>query len=295
MRWKRFNADKATFLIITIPALALYTFFYIYSVIMGFFYSATDWDGLARSYDFIGISNYVKVLGNKRFFDSTLITLRYALVMVVGTIVLGVLLAVAINSIKRFKTFFKSIYFFPAMISSVAIALIWDQVFYRALPGLVSLYGMGGAFKSPLGDKGQALYAILFVNLWQALAMPTVIFLAGLQSIPGELYESAVIDGASMFNQFRYVTLPYLVPTISVNAILALKGGITAFDYAFALTGGGPARSTMLIGIKIYQDAFGDTPNFCVANTEAVLLFIVIAALSFVQLALSSRSGVNKA
>ena len=295
MRWKRFNADKATFLIITIPALVLYTFFYIYSVVMGFFYSATNWDGLARSYDFIGLGNYVKVLGNKRFFDSTLITLRYALVMVLGTIVLGVLLAVAINSIKRFKTFFKSIYFFPAMISSVAIALIWDQVFYRALPGVVSLLGMGDAFKSPLGDKTQALYAILFVNLWQALAMPTVIFLAGLQSIPGELYESAVIDGASMFNQFRYVTLPYLVPTISVNAILALKSGITAFDYAFALTGGGPARSTMLIGIKIYQDAFGDTPNFCVANTEAVLLFIVIAALSLVQLALSNRIGVNKA
>jgi raffinose/stachyose/melibiose transport system permease protein len=295
MRWKRFNADKATFLIITIPALVLYTFFYIYSVVMGFFYSATDWDGLARSYDFIGFGNYLKVLGNKRFFDSTFITLRYALVMVLGTVVLGVLLAVAINSVKRFKTFFKSVYFFPAMISSVAIALIWDQVFYRALPGVVSLLGMGGAFKSPLGDKSQALYAVLFVNMWQALAMPTVIFLAGLQSIPGELYESAVIDGASMFNQFRYITLPYLVPTISVNAILALKSGITAFDYAFALTGGGPARSTMLIGIKIYQDAFGDTPNFCLANTEAVLLFIVIAALSLVQLALSNRSGVNKA
>ena len=295
MRRKHLNADKATFFIITIPALALYTFFYIYSVIMGFFYSATNWDGLARSYDFVGLANYIKVLGNKRFFDSTAITLRYALVMVVGTVVLGVVLAVAINSIRRFKTLFKSIYFFPAMISSVAIALIWDQVFYRALPSIVSLLGSSEAFKSPLGNKSLALYAILFVHLWQALAMPTVIFLAGLQSIPTELYESAVIDGASMFNQFRYVTLPYLVPTISVNAILALKSGITAFDYAFALTSGGPARSTMLIGIKIYQDAFGDTPNFSTANTEAVLLFIVIAALSAVQLFISSRSGVNKA
>ncbi len=295
MRRKQFNADKATFLIITIPALALYTFFYIYSVIMGFLYSTTNWDGLARSYDFIGLANYVKVLGNKRFFESTGITIRYALIMVAGTVVLGVILAVAINSIKRFKTFFKSVYFFPAMISSVAIALIWDQVYYRALPTFATLLGFGDTFKSPLGSKTMALYAVLFVNLWQALAMPTVIFLAGLQSIPEELYESAVIDGASMFNQFRYVTLPYLVPTISVNAILALKSGITAFDYAFALTSGGPARSTMLIGIKIYQDAFGDTPNFCIANTEAVLLFIVIAVLSAAQLLLSSRSGVNKA
>ena len=181
------------------------------------------------------------------------------------------------------------------MISSVAIALIWDQVFYRALPGIANVLGMGSSFTSPLSQRETALYAILFVNLWQALAIPTVIFLAGMQSIPDELYESAVIDGASMFEQFRFVTLPYLVPTITVNAILALKSGITAFDYAFALTKGGPARSTMLIGIKIYQDAFGDTPRFSIACTEAVLLFLVIAALSAVQLYTSSRSGVNKA
>lgn len=295
MQAKKINSDRFSFFMITVPALALYTFFYIYSVIMGFYYSMTNWDGLARNYDFVGFANYLRVLGNKRFYDSTFITIRYALVMVVGTIVLGVLLAVALNSVKRCKTFFKSVYFFPAMISSVAVALIWDQVFYRALPTVMNLLGMGEGFKSPLGDRTLALYAVLFVNLWQALAMPTVIFLAGMQSIPDELYESAVIDGASLFEQFRFITLPHLVPTITVNAILALKSGITAFDYAFALTKGGPARSTMLIGIKIYQDAFGDTPNFCIANTEAVLLFLVIAALSAVQIYVSSRSGVNKA
>ena len=139
MRRKQFNADKATFLIITIPALALYTFFYIYSVIMGFLYSTTNWDGLARSYDFIGLANYVKVLGNKRFFESTGITIRYALIMVAGTVVLGVILAVAINSIKRFKTFFKSVYFFPAT-SRPPMALTWSAArsspIWRFLPNL---------------------------------------------------------------------------------------------------------------------------------------------------------------
>ena len=146
---------------------------------------------------------------------------------------------------------------------------------------------------SPLGSKQLALYAVLFVNLWQALAMPTVIFIAGLQTIPDELYESSVIDGASMFEQFRFVTLPYMVPTITVNAILTLKSGITAFDYAKALTNGGPARSTMLVGIKIYIDAFGDSPKFSIANAESVLLFLVIAVLSVIQLYISSRRGVN--
>ena len=254
----------------------------------------TDWDGLARSFNFIGLDNFKKLLGNKAFFSSVTITFRYALLMVVFTIVLGVLLAVSLNSVKRFKTFFKSVFFFPAMISSVAIALIWDQVFIRALPALGNMLGVEN-IASPLGNKQTALYAVLFVNMWQSLAMPTVIFIAGLQSIPDELYESALIDGASMFDQFRFVTLPYLVPTITVNAILTLKSGITSFDYAKALTNGGPARSTMLVGIKIYIDAFGETPKFSIANAESVMLFVVIAVLSIVQISISSRSGVNNA
>ena len=294
MQKKVLNKDRASFFIITLPALILYSFFYIYSVILGVYYSMTDWDGLSRTFSFVGLENYGKILGNKAFFNSVTVTFQYAILMVVFTIVLGVLLAVSINSIKRCQTFFKSIYFFPAMISSVAISLIWDQIFIRALPNMAPLFGLE-TIASPLGNKQTALYAVLFVNLWQSLAMPTVIFIAGMQSIPDELYESAVIDGASMFDQFRFVTLPYMVPTITVNAILALKAGITSFDYAKALTNGGPARSTMLIGIKIYNDAFGDTPKFNIANTESVLLFIVIAVLSAVQLTISARSGVNKA
>ena len=291
----RWSADRMTFFVITLPALALYSFFYMYSVIMGVYYSLTNWDGLSRTFDFVGTVNDGKILGNRRFYDSSLITLRYAFWMVVITIVLGVCLALALNSIKRCKTLVRSIFFFPAMISAVAVALIWDQVYYRGVPAFLQGLGLGEAYASPLGSKAYALYAILFVNLWQSLAMPTVIFLAGLQSIPDELYESAVIDGATLWDKFRYITLPYLVPTITVNAIMTLKSGITAFDYAFTLTKGGPARSSMLIGIKIYQDAFGDTPNFCIANTEAVLLFVVIAAISAVQLTVSNRSGVNNA
>lgn len=294
MHKKALNRDRVSFFVITLPALILYSFFYIYSVILGFYYSMTDWDGLSRNFNFVGLENYGKILTNKSFLNSVGITFRYAIMLVVFTIVLGVLLAVALNSIKRCKTFIKSVYFFPAMISSVAVALIWDQVFIRALPNLAPLLGLE-TISSPLGNKNTALYAVLFVDLWQSLAMPTVIFLAGMQSIPDDLYESAVIDGASMFEQFRYITLPYLVPTITVNAILTLKSGITSFDYAKALTNGGPARSTMLIGIKIYTDAFGDTPKFSIANTESVLLFIVIAILSIIQLTISSRSGVNKA
>ena len=111
MQKKVLNKDRASFFIITLPALILYSFFYIYSVILGVYYSMTDWDGLSRTFSFVGLENYGKILGNKAFFNSVTVTFQYAILMVVFTIVLGVLLAVSINSIKRCQTFFKSIYF----------------------------------------------------------------------------------------------------------------------------------------------------------------------------------------
>ncbi len=287
----RFNGDRASYFLITLPAFLLYSFFYVYSVILGFSHSLTDWDGLSRKYGYIGFENYVKIFGSKRYWESVGITVRYALCIVVLTIVVGVFLAVVLNSLKRFKTFVKSVFFFPTMISAVAVALIWDQMFYRAWPTIGGLLGFENV-TSPLSHPFTAFLSVVFVNMWQAICMPTVIFMAGLQSIPSELYESAVIDGATRSEQFRYITLPHLVPMITVNGVMALKSGITAFDYAFAMTGGGPARATMLVGIKIYDDAFAAS-RYSRACAEAVTLFILIAVLSLIQTRLSSKSGVN--
>lgn len=120
--------------------------------------------------------------------------------------------------------------------------------------------------------------------------MPTIIFIAGLQQIPDEQYESGKIDGASIFQRFRYITLPYLMPTLTVNLILIIKQGFTSFDFPFALTGGGPVRSTEVIGILIYNDAFKNM-RFSVANAEACLLFLVVAAFSLIQLKITSKGG----
>ena len=278
----RFNGDRASYFLITLPAFLLYSFFYVYSVILGFSHSLTDWDGLSRKYGYIGFENYVKIFNSSRYWDSVGITVRYALCIVVLTIVVGVFLAVVLNSLKRFKTFVKSVFFFPTMISAVAVALIWDQMFYRAWPTIGGLLGFENV-TSPLSHPFTAFLSVVFVNMWQAICMPTVIFMAGLQSIPSELYESAVIDGATRAQQFRYITLPHLVPMITVNGVMALKSGITAFDYAFAMTGGGPARATMLVGIKIYDDAFAAS-RYSRACAEAVTLFILIAVLSFIFL-----------
>ena len=283
---KRFTLDKMTFLLFTIIPLVLYTFFYIISVVSGMYYSLTDWNGLNPTYNFVGISNYIALF----MWRSLGRTLLYALMLVVCITILSLIIALVLNSVKRFKVFTKSVFFFPAMLGSVAVALIWDQMFYQLIPALGRMVGLN--LQTPLAGSKTAIYGVLFVNVWQAVAMPTIILLAGLQSIPEDLFESAMIDGASRWQSFRYITLPFLVPTLTVNMVLNLKAGITTFDYAFALTGGGPNRATEFIGLMIYNDGFKDS-NFAAANAKAVVLALIIAILSFVQIKQSQKHEIN--
>ena len=261
--------NRLIYLGFTIIPVALYTFFYVFSVIRGIGYSFTDWDGLSRDYNLIGLKNYISLFNNPNFWNSLKTTVLYSIMLVTSVVVLSLLLALSLNSLKRFKTFVKSIFFVPAMIGGITIALIWNQLFYRVVPLIGQALNIEWLSQSVLMRGVTALPAVVFVNVWQAVAMPTVIFIAGLQQIPDEQYESAMMDGATTFQRFRYITFPYLVPTITVNLVLTIKQGFTSFDFPFALTGGGPVRATEVIGILIYNDAF-ENMRFSMANAEAV-------------------------
>lgn len=284
--------DRKMFFLVTLIPLILYTFFYVFSVISGINYSFKDWDGISLSSSYVGFRNYMLILQNPLFGKSLLVTLKYAVLLVCGVISTSLVLALSLNSLRRVRTLFKSIFFIPAMIGGITIAMIWDQLYYRVVPLIGRALGIDLFSQSPLAMTNTAIFAVAFVNIWQAVAMPTLIFVAGLQTIPEELYESAMLDGASAFQRFRYITFPYLIPTITVNLVLNIKSGFTVFDYPFVLTAGGPVRSTTVIGVLIYNDAFQNM-KFSMANAEACVLFVIIAALSFLQIKLSSRKGVN--
>lgn len=274
----------------TIIPVLLYSFFYVVSVINGVRYSFTDWDGMSQEFHFVGFKNYASLLRNPNFWNSMKTTVCYSILLVTGVILTSLALAISLNSLKRLKTFTKSIFFIPAMIGGVTIALIWDQLYYRVVPVIGQLLGIKWMSQSLLMTGKTALPAVVFVQIWQAVALPTVIFIAGLQQIPEEQFESAKIDGATAFQRFRYITMPFLLPTVTVNLVLTIKQGFTSFDFPFALTGGGPVRSTEVIGILIYNDAFKNL-RFSVANAEACLLFLVVAVFSLTQLKLTSRGG----
>lgn len=290
MKTKKKISGKMIYFSFTIIPVLLYSVFYVFSVISGVRYSFTNWDGMSLKYDFIGFKNYIALLKNPNFWGALKTTICYSVLLVTGVILLSLLLALSLNSLKKFKTFIKSIYFIPAMIGGITIALIWDQLFYRVVPLLGQALNIEWLSQSLLMTGKTALPAVVFVHIWQAVALPTVIFIAGLQQIPDEQYESAKIDGATLFQEFRYITFPYLLPTLTVNLVLMVKQGFTSFDFPFALTGGGPVRATEVIGISIYNDAFKNA-RFGMANAEACILFVLVAIFSLTQLKITSRGG----
>ncbi|MDY3917789.1 MAG: sugar ABC transporter permease [Candidatus Limivivens sp.] len=287
---KKITSGKAVYFAFTVIPLFLYSFFYVVSVINGISYSFTNWDGISKDYQFVGFRNYVLLMKNPIFWNSIRVTVCYSILLVTGVISVSLMLAIALNSIHRFKTLVKSVFFVPAMIGGVTIALIWDQLYYRVIPVIGQALGLEWLSRSPLSNGNLALPAVVFVQCWQAVATPTVIFLAGLQQIPDEQYESAEIDGATAFQRFRYITMPYLIPTVTVNLVLIIKQGFTSFDFPFALTGGGPVRATEVVGILLYNDAYKNM-RFATANAEACILFLFVALFSFIQLRLTSKKG----
>ena len=274
-----------TFLIIP---LILQAIFFYFPMLQGAFYSFTNWTGLTYNFDFVGINNYSILMTDEKFFKALGFTLILTICLIVGEIVFGILIARALNSKIKGQTFFRAWFFFPAVLSGLTVSLIFKQIFNYGLPAIGESLNIEFLKTSLLGTTYGSIFAAIFVMLWQGVAMPIIIFLSGLQTIPTEIKEAAAIDGATSRQTFWSIELPYLLPSISMDFIMALKAGLTAFDQIFALTGGGPSNSTTSIGLLVYNYAFKSN-QYGYANAIALILFLLIAIVSIVQIKISKR------
>lgn len=274
-----------TFLIIP---LILQAIFFYFPMLQGAFYSFTNWTGLTYNFDFVGINNYSILMTDEKFFKALGFTLILTICLIVGEIVFGILIARALNSKIKGQTFFRAWFFFPAVLSGLTVSLIFKQIFNYGLPAIGESLNIEFLKTSLLGTAYGSIFAAIFVMLWQGVAMPIIIFLSGLQTIPTEIKEAAAIDGATSRQTFWSIELPYLLPSISMVFIMALKAGLTAFDQIFALTGGGPSNATTSIGLLVYNYAFKSN-QYGYSNAIALILFLLIAIVSIVQIKISKR------
>ena len=276
-----------TYGLFCLPGFIAYCVFLIFPILMGIYYSFMDWNGISKGYNFIGFANYAKLLTDKKFGAALLFNFRYTIMLIVGVVVISVVLALLLNKEFKGRSFFRTLYFLPAVLSMITVSLVFKQVFFYVLPAIGKALGIEALSTNILASKQNAIYGVLFVHLWQGVALPTLLFLAGLQTIPTELYEAAAIDGANGWQQFKHITVAYLIPTLSVVLVLVVKQGLMVFDYVKSMTGGGPGTVTQSIALLIYTNGFERNKYSCSSATG-----LLIAAISFVQLQLSGRKKV---
>lgn len=281
-----------TYGLFCLPGFIAYCVFLIFPILMGIYYSFMDWNGISKGYNFIGFANYAKLLTDKKFGAALLFNFRYTIMLIVGVVVISVVLALLLNKEFKGRSFFRTLYFLPAVLSMITVSLVFKQVFFYVLPAIGKALGVEALSTNILASKQNAIYGVLFVHLWQGVALPTLLFLAGLQTIPTELYEAAAIDGANGWQQFKHITVAYLIPTLSVVLVLLVKQGLMVFDYVKSMTAGGPGTATQTIALLIYNNGF-ERNRYSYSIAQAIATGVIIALISAIQIQASNRKKVD--
>lgn len=275
-----------------IPALAFFLVLWVYPVLQLFYYSVTNFNGINYDFDFVGLDNYIRIFENGTLTNSIKNTLIYAVVVVVLSNVIGLAIAMALNTKIRAKGLFRTCAYFPALFSAIVVGFIWSYVYMPSsgmIAGLLNLVGLDGSSVNLLGNFRTALYAIAVVEVWKGFGTTMIIYLAGLQTVDESLLEAGRIDGCNEWQLMSKVKLPLISSTITINVILNVIAGLKAFDYSFIMTNGGPGKSTKTLMFQIYEIAFTDQKMGRASAFSVVSFFVIILITVFMLYFLNKR------
>lgn len=284
---KKMSDRQKTYILMVIPALLLFVAFNTIPLITGAMYSFTNYRGYG-SYEFVGLRNYIDLFSDSRVGNSYLFTFKYAIAGTILVNLLSLLLALGLNSKIKCKSLLRGVYFLPNILGGLIIGYIFSFIFTYIIPAIGSALHLGFLENSILANEKYAWIGVLIVGVWQAVAMNTIIYISGLQTIPGDIYEAGMIDGAGKWQTFKSLTLPMLMPFVSTNLILSTKNMLMVFDQIMALTKGGPAQSTESISYLIYKNGM-DGGQFGFQSANAVVFFVVIVTISIFQMAVTNK------
>ncbi|GAK55570.1 putative sugar ABC transporter, permease protein [Candidatus Vecturithrix granuli] len=285
--------------VFVLPNLLIFGIFILFPTLLNFYYAVTGGVKLfPRERPFVGLENFRRLFDCQNFFDpntcredlfarAVMNTTGYVIFWVVLLVVISMLTALALNGNIKGRGFFRSVFFFPVLLSPIVVALIWKWMLQEN--GLVNavLLGVGLQKISFLTNAGWSMFWVIFISVWAQMGFYTLILLAGLQAIPGEVYEAGKIDGADHVSAFWYITLPLLMPSMLVVLVLSLIRGVQVFDVVFAFTGGGPGTATLYLVQYIYNNGFASAvKNYGLAAAASVTMGLVLIILTLIQLRL---------
>lgn len=287
MNKKKMSDRQKTYIVMVIPALILFVMFNTIPLITGAAYSFTNYRGYG-SYDFVGLRNYIDLFTDARVGNSYLFTFKYAIAGTILVNLLSLILALGLNSKIKCKSLLRGVYFLPNILGGLIIGYIFSFIFTYIIPAVGDSLNIGFLKNSILASEKYAWIGVLIVGVWQAVAMNTIIYISGLQTIPAEIHEAGMIDGASRWQEFKSLTLPMLMPFVSTNLVLSTKNMLMVFDQIMALTKGGPAQSTESISYLIYKNGM-DGGQFGFQSANAVVFFVVIVTISIIQMVITNK------
>lgn len=278
-----------------LPSFILYTLFVIYPTLNSFNLSFTNWDGVSSDIHYIGLDNFKEMFHSSRFYNALKNTLIMSISLVILENAVAIILAMLVDQVRWFKNFFRSIFYFPVLLSGIVMGFVWAIIFnynFGVISQLLDKLGMGDLKIDWLGNPNIALIAIVITTVWKGSGYYMIIYLAGLQGIPAELHEAAAIDGAGRWQQFRHITFPLLAGAMTVSVMLSMIGALKIFDQIAAMTDGGPGFATETLTYIVYKVGFGELRQGY-GTALSLVLFVLILIVSLVQIKLLRKREVQ--
>lgn len=291
IKWKK----ELPYILFVLPAFIAYTLVTVYPLVQTLWLSFTNWDGYSmQNLDFVGLENYLNLFNDRGMKDALKNTCLYAVVFPVIVTLFAIPLSLVLNSKMRTRNLQRAVFFFPSVPSAIILGYLWMYLLSPTNTGIINKF-LGWFHIKPvlwLADPQWAMFSIILVGVWSAVGWHACIYLAQLQSIPGEYYEAATIDGAGAWQKFRYITFPMLSSAMTVSVMLLLVNALKIYDLPFALTKGGPGTSTTMISQIIIKVGFVEK-NYGKATAMSAVFFVFIMTASIIQLKLMKKREVE--
>lgn len=282
---KRKNSNLAWYVLV--PVMTVFFLFHTLPLLQGVFYSFTNFRGYGE-WDFVGFRNYLNVFNDSRVRSAYVFTLGFSVLSTILVNIISILIAVGLNAKIKYHKTLRAIYFVPYMLGTLIIGYVFSFIFSRLLPQIGYSLDISWLQFNILGNPNLAWIGIVVVAVWQSAAFNTILYLSGLVTIDPDLYEAADIDGATPATKFFKITLPLIMPFLTINMVVAMKNFLMVFDQIVALTGGGPGTSTESVSLLIYRGGF-QGGEFAYQSANAVIFFIIIAVISLFQIRVLER------
>lgn len=272
------------------PVLAALLLVVIAPLLLGIYYSFTDWNGI-QTKGFVGFDHYIALFQDERFLDSLWFTVKFSMMSVILINLIGLSLALIVTAKLKTNKALRTIFFMPNLIGGLILGFIWQFIFIKAFAGFGSIVGME-SLQGWLSTPGTGFWGLVILMSWQMSGYIMVIYIAYLEGVSKELIEAAEIDGANAFQRFRHVVFPLVAPAFTVSMFLTLSNTFKLYDQNLSLTGGGPYNSTQMVAMEIFNTAFGRY-DMAYAQAKAVIFFIIVAAIALLQVYLSKKREVE--